>query len=347
MQLIKPNTNIDFVGKNKIFLSISSLLIVGTLFLLITKGGLNYGIDFTGGLMIHIKTPFSTSAGEVRSVLQNTLLKDSVVQDFGDKSTNEFLIRTGIEGIDVKKAQQEIVEAFRASKSQEVEIRRIEMVGPKIGEKLAKEALLAVFFSILFMAIYICGRFEHRWIASAIMAGALSGAVYFAYTMGVSIKLMIVIAAILSIFLSYILKFNYSLGAMIALIHDVTITLGAILLTNREISISVVAAFLTIVGYSLNDTIIVYDRIRENLRLGQKSDLSKIINVSVNQTLSRTILTAGTTLLALVFLYLFGGGIIRDFCFALIVGIVVGTYSSIYIASPILLFFKGSKVAKV
>lgn len=347
MQLIKPNTNIDFVGKNKLFLSISGLLMAGTLFLLILKGGLNYGIDFTGGLMIHIKTPFPTSAGEVRSVLQNTLLKDSVVQDFGDKSTNEFLIRTGLEGIDVKKAQQEIVEAFRSSKSQEVEIRRIEMVGPKIGEKLAKEALLAVFFSILFMAIYICGRFEHRWIASAIMAGALSGAVYLAYTMGVSIKIMIVIAAILSIVLSYLLRFNYSLGAMIALIHDVTITLGAVLITNREISISVVAAFLTIIGYSLNDTIIVYDRIRENLRLGQKSDLAKVINISVNQTLSRTMLTAGTTLLALMFLYFMGGGIIRDFCFALIVGIVVGTYSSIYIASPVLLFFKGSKVAKV
>lgn len=347
MQIIKPNTNIDFVGKNKLFLSISILLIIGTIVLFISKGGLNYGIDFTGGLMIHIKATSPVTAGEVRSILQQTSLKEPVVQDFGDRSSNEFLIRTTAEGIDVTKARQEIIDAFKTIKGEEIEIRRIEMVGPKIGEKLAKEALLAVFFSILFMSIYICGRFEHRWVASAVMAGALSGAVYVAYSLGVGIKIMIVIAASLSIVLSYVLRFNYSLGAMIALIHDVTITLGAIILTNREISISVVAAFLTIVGYSLNDTIIVYDRIRENLRSLPKSDMKKVINVSVNQTLSRTILTAGTTLLALIFLYVMGGGIINDFCFALIVGIVVGTYSSIYIASPVLLFFRGPKVSKM
>ncbi|MFN3534890.1 MAG: protein translocase subunit SecF, partial [Desulfatiglandales bacterium] len=217
----------------------------------------------------------------------------------------------------------------------------------KIGEKLAREALLAVFFSILFMAIYICGRFEHRWIASAIMAGALSGAVYVAYIMGVSIKVMIIIAAVLSIVISYLLRFNYSIGAMVALIHDITITLGAVLVTDIEISIPLVAALLTIIGYSLNDTIIVYDRIRENLRTSLKSDFANVINRSVNQTLSRTLLTAGTTILALIILYFLGGAIIKDFCFVLIVGLFVGTYSSVYIASPVLLYLKRDRISKM
>jgi len=347
MQIIKPDINIDFVGKIKIFVVISFVLIIGTIVLLLTKGGINYGIDFTGGLMIQIKTDTPSSIKDIQQVIQLTSLKDAIVQDFGDKENNEFLIRAGVQEITVSKVQEELKSMFKEKTGRDIEIRRVEMVGPKIGEKLAREGLLAVFFSILFMAIYISGRFEHRWIASAIMAGALGGAVYFAYNLGISIKFMIVIAAILSMVLSFLLKFNFSLGAMIALIHDVTITLGAFILTNREMNLPVLAAFLTIIGYSLNDTIIVYDRIRENLRLGAKNDFSRIVNKSINQTLSRTILTSGTTLLALVLLYLLGGAIIRDFCFALIVGIIVGTYSSIYIASPILIFLSKSKLVKI
>jgi len=347
MEFIKPSINIDFVGKIKVFLAISSALILGTIVLLLAKGGINYGIDFTGGLMIQIKTDSKTSVKDIQQIIQLTSLKEATVQNFGDKGQNEFLIRAGGQDITVSKIEEELRSTFKEKTGRDIEIRRVEMVGPKIGEKLTREGLLAVFFSILFMAIYISGRFEQRWIASAIMAGALGAAVYLAYNLGVSIKFMIIIAAILSILLSFFLRFNFSLGAMIALIHDVTITLGAFILTNREMNLPVLAAFLTIIGYSVNDTIIIYDRIRENMRSGAKNDLSQVINKSINQTLSRTVLTSGTTLLALVVLYLLGGGIINDFCFALIIGIIVGTYSSIYIASPILIFLTKSKVVKM
>jgi len=347
MEFIKPSINIDFVGKIKVFLAISSALILGTIVLLLAKGGINYGIDFTGGLMIQIKTDSGTSVKDIQQIIQLTSLKEATVQDFGDKGQKEFLIRAGAQDITVSKIEEELRSTFKEKTGRDIEIRRVEMVGPKIGEKLAREGLLAVFFSILFMAIYISGRFEQRWIASAIMAGALGAAVYLAYNLGVSIKFMIIIAAILSILLSFFLRFNFSLGAIIALIHDVTITLGAFILTNREMNLPVLAAFLTIIGYSVNDTIIIYDRIRENMRSGAKNDLSQVINKSINQTLSRTVLTSGTTLLALVVLYLLGGGIINDFCFALIIGIIVGTYSSIYIASPILIFLTKSKVVKM
>jgi len=264
-------------------------------------------------------------------------LQDSIVQEFGEKGASEYLIRVRKTDIQFEGLGEKVKEVLSQSFGKGIELRRVEMVGPKVGKDLRQKALLAIFYSILFIAIYISGRFELKWLMSLIMAFSLAFVVYIASGLGVGITYLIVIALLVTIGLCWFLKLNYALGAIIALIHDVTITVGCFALTDREISLSVIAAFLTIVGYSLNDTIIVFDRIRENLRRFRKKDLEEIINRSINQTLSRTILTSGTTLIVILCLVLLGGGVIHDFAFAMLIGVIVGTYSSIYIASPVLL----------
>jgi preprotein translocase subunit SecF len=206
-----------------------------------------------------------------------------------------------------------------------------------VGKDLREKALLAMFYVLLFIAIYISGRFEFKWALSGVMAGALMVAVYFLSLFHVGIPFLIVIALIVTIFLFWLLNLKYAMGAIVALIHDVTITVGVFSIFGKEFTLPIIAALLTIIGYSLNDTIIVFDRIRENLRKNYKSPLEVNINRSINETLSRTILTSGTTLIVVVALFVLGGGIIHDFAFALIVGVIVGTYSSIYVASPILI----------
>jgi preprotein translocase subunit SecF len=176
---------------------------------------------------------------------------------------------------------------------------------------------------------------------SIIMAISLAFVVYITSTLGVSVTWLILMALIVTLGLCWFLNLKYALGAIIALVHDVTITVGVFALTEREISLSIIAAFLTIVGYSLNDTIIVFDRIRENLRRFRRRPFEQTMNISINQTLSRTILTSTTTLAVVLALFILGGGVIHDFAFALLVGIIVGTYSSIFVASPILLLWEG------
>ncbi len=178
------------------------------------------------------------------------------------------------------------------------------------------------------------------------MAAALLLGVYLLGLTGLSMTYLIIGALVITLVLCWILKLPYALGAVVALIHDVFITVGVFALLNKEFNLTIVAALLTIVGYSLNDTIIVYDRIRENLRASRKGDFKDVINRSINQTLSRTLLTSGTTLLVIVFLFLLGGTVIHDFAFALLVGIIVGTYSSIFIASPLLIFYEDWAAAK-
>jgi preprotein translocase subunit SecF len=222
-----------------------------------------------------------------------------------------------------------------------VEVRRVEMVGPKIGKDLREKALFAIFYALLFMVIYISGRFEYKWTMSIIMAACLAFAVYTMSLLGMSVIWLIVVALLIAIGLCWFLRLEYALGAIIALFHDVIITIGAFALTNREVTLPVIAALLTIVGYSLNDTIVVFDRIRENNRRHRRRDFSELINQSINETLSRTLLTSVTTLIVVGALFILGGGVIHDFAFALLVGIIVGTYSSIFVASPILLLWGG------
>jgi preprotein translocase subunit SecF len=221
-----------------------------------------------------------------------------------------------------------------------VTIRRVEMVGPQVGKDLREKALFAMFYALLLIAIYISGRFELKWILSGVMAGVLMGAVYLLSIFNVSVPFLIAAALIVTLFLFWFLELKYAMGAIVALIHDVTITVGIFSLFGKEFTLPIIAALLTIIGYSLNDTIIVFDRIRENLRKYHKNPLEVVINKSVNETLSRTILTSGTTLVVVVTLFVMGGGIIHDFAFAMMIGIIVGTYSSIYVASPILLAWK-------
>ena len=235
---------------------------------------------------------------------------------------------------------QTVQQTLESSTGKGVTVRRVEMVGPQVGKDLREKALFAMFYSLLFIAIYISGRFELKWLLSGVIAGVLMGAVYFLSIFNVSVPYLIAAALLVSLALFWFLGLKYAMGAIVALIHDVTITVGIFSIFNKEFTLPIIAALLTIIGYSLNDTIIVFDRIRENLRKYQKNPLEVIINRSVNETLSRTLLTSGTTLVVVVALFVLGGGIIHDFAFALLVGIVVGTYSSIYVASPILLAWK-------
>jgi preprotein translocase subunit SecF len=194
-----------------------------------------------------------------------------------------------------------------------------------------------MFYALLFITIYISGRFELKWFTSGGITIALIGAVYLISLLNVSIPFLMAAALAVALVLFWFLDLKYALGAIVALIHDVIITVGIFSIFDKEFTLPIIAALLTIIGYSLNDTIIVFDRIRENIRKYQKSKFPFIINKSVNETLSRTILTSITTLIVVVALFVLGGGIIHDFAFAMIIGVLVGTYSSIYVASPIII----------
>jgi len=337
MQFIKPDTHFDFVGKSKIAYAVSLTLIIASIVSLILHGGPQYGIDFAGGTLVQVKFQKPVDIGDIKAGLDKVAISSSSVQSFGEKKDHEYLIRTDLSLATDKgfsdKLQKTLSEATGAS----ADIRRIEMVGPQVGKDLRRKALFAIFYALLFIAIYISGRFEFKWIVTAIMAAGVMGSVYFLSLFNVSVPMLIVAALLVTLFLFWLLNLKYAMGAIVALIHDVTITVGIFSITGKEFTLPIIAAILTIIGYSLNDTIIVFDRIRENLRKLGKASMPVIINRSVNETLSRTILTSLTTLFVVIALLTMGGGIIHDFAFAMTVGIVVGTYSSIYVASPILL----------
>jgi preprotein translocase subunit SecF len=341
MEFIKPGTHIDFIGKRNIAFAVSGMFIIATIILLLWRDGPNYGVDFSGGVLVQAKLGQKHTPSEIKSALEAINLQDSIIQEFGEEGQYEYLIRVREKDIELAGLNDKIKHALVSEFGQGVDIRRVEMVGPKVGEDLRQKALFAIFYAILFIAIYISGRFELKWLMSIVMALSLAFVVYVTSSFGVSVTWLIVIALIVTLGLCWFLKLKYALGAIIALIHDVTITLGAFALTDREISLSIIAAFLTIVGYSLNDTIIIFDRIRENLRRFRRRPFDEVMNSSINETLSRTILTSSTTLVVIVALFLLGGGVIHDFAFALLIGIIVGTYSSIFVASPVLLIWEG------
>ena len=298
-------------------------------------------MDFSGGVLVQIKMAQKVSPSEIKKALRVVDLEDSIVQEFGEAGQFEYLIRIRKTEVELSSLGDRVERALKTAFGDKVEIRRVEMVGPKVGKDLRQKALFAIFYSILFIAIYISGRFELKWLMSIIMALCLAFVVYITSGFGISVTWLILIALIVTLTLCLFLNLKYALGAIIAIIHDVTITLGFFALTEREISLSIIAAFLTIVGYSLNDTIIVFDRIRENVRRFRRKPFEETMNQSINETLSRTILTSGTTLIVIIALFILGGGVIHDFAFALLVGVVVGTYSSIFVASPILMIWEG------
>lgn len=296
MQLIKPDINIDFVGKRKLAIGISIVLILIGIASLIVKGGPNYGIDFAGGTLVQVRFTQTTDASAIKKALGDLKLGDPVVQSFGDNQ-NEFLIRVEKSSEELQGLSVKIQNALAQTYHDGVDIRRVEMVGPQVGKDLRTKGLEALLYAMIGLLIYISWRFE----------------------------------------------FRFAVGAIVALVHDVLITLGAFSVFNKEIDLPIIAAFLAIIGYSLNDTIIVYDRIRENSGRLHKEAFPFIINRSINETLSRTLLTSGTTLLVVLALFVLGGGVIHNFAFAMLVGVLVGTYSSIFVASPILIFWNEKK----
>ena len=342
MELVKPGIAIDFIGKRKIAFVFSIAVIMATVFLLILRGGPNLGVDFSGGIVVQVKFETSRTIAEIREALASLGLQDSIIQEFGEEGRFERLIRVRQTDIELEGLSEEIRKALKSHLNEEVEIRKVDMVGAKVGQELAQKALKAIFFAILFIAVYISWRFEFKLQMSIVMALSLVIVVLIAEKLGASVVWLIVIALIVTVGLCWGLKLKYAMGAVVALVHDVTITVGAFALTDREISLAIIAAFLTIVGYSLNDTIVVYDRIRENLRRFRRRGPEEVINSSINETLSRTLLTSTTTLIVVLALFILGGGVIHDFAFAMLVGILVGTYSSIFVASPIILAWEGS-----
>ena len=335
---IKHETNIDFIGFRYIAFAISALMILIGGISLVMKGGPRYGIDFAGGVILQAKFETPTELDALKKVLESKNLPGLVVQQMGKEKDNEFLVRTSTTDDSSANIQKTVTQALDEGMSgAKYEFKRIEMVGPKVGEDLRGKALEAMYFAILIIAIYISGRFEHRWMAAGLMAaGLFAGITTLQYFHAPQVWLVLG-ALIITLGLCFVLRLNYALGAIVALIHDVLTTVGIFSILNKEFDLTIIAALLTLIGFSLNDTIIVYDRIRETRGLKTGDTLPVIINKSVNQTLSRTILTSGLAFLAVFSLFLFGGAVIHDFALAMLIGIVVGTYSSIYVAAPIII----------
>lgn len=346
MRLIKPNTKFDFVGRRYIAFSVSGLLILISIISLLFHGGLNYGIDFLGGSILQLKFDTAVEISQIKAGLESADISKSTVQTFGEVKNNEYLIRTDTPVTANQEFTDKLEQSLKSTTGQIAEIRRVEIVGPKVGKELQNKALLAIFYSLLFLAIYISGRFELKWMASGIIAAALMGMVYFFSVFKINMAIITGVALLVTFIFFWLMDLKYAMAAIVALVHDVIITVGMFSLFNKEFNLPIVAAILAIIGYSLNDTIIIFDRIRENLKKNRKISLTGIINKSVNETLSRTFLTSGLTLVVVIALFALGGGIIHDFAFALLVGVMIGTYSSIYVASPILIAWTGKRKKK-
>lgn len=292
MEIIRPGINIDLVGKMKVAIVASVIVIIISILSLLLHGGPNLGIDFAGGTQIQVKFSQEATADGIRDSLTAINLGNSVIQRFGYRANNEFLIKTEQSSSELEGLSDKIAEALGTTYGKEhVEIRQVEVVGPKIGKDLRQKGLLAMLYAVIGILIYVTWRFELR----------------------------------------------YAVGAIVALIHDVVITVGIFSLLGKEFTLPIIAALLTIIGYSLNDTIVVYDRIRENIKSARKQPLRELVNSSINQVLSRTVLTSVTTLIVVLALFFLGGAVIHDFAFALLVGVIVGTYSSVFVASPTVL----------
>jgi preprotein translocase subunit SecF len=301
MELIKPGLRIPFTRYRKTAVIISTIINVAVLIMLLTKGP-NLGVDFAGGTMVHLKFQQNVATADLRQAFEKMDLGGSVIQDFGEPGANEYLVRLDKTSVEIgalgEQIKKVLTEQFGADK---FEVRRIEFVGPKIGQDLRQRGALSVIAATIMMGLYIWLRFE----------------------------------------------FRFGVGAVIALAHDVLVAVGALLLANYEFDLTIIAALLTIVGFSVNDTVVICDRIRENMRKIKRETMESIINISINESLSRTILTTGTTLLVLVALFVLGGAVIRPFAFTLLVGFISGVYSTIFIASPVILMWEKQPVKKL
>ena len=293
IKLVPDDTRIPFLRFRNIAIGASAVAVLVSIVLAFVPG-LNFGIDFRGGILIEIRTPSAPDLGSIRSELNGLGLGEVALQEFG--ADTDLLIRIAQQPGGAE-AQQAAVEQVRTALNgllgDGVDYRRVEFVGPKVSAELIEAGVIAVTLAMALMLVYIWFRFE--W--------------------------------------------QFGLGAVVALLHDVIISIGLFGATQMEFNLTTIAALLTIVGYSINDTVVVFDRIRENLRRYKTRPLREVLDLAINETLSRTTMTSFTTLLALFALLFFGGEVIRSFVLAMIWGIVIGTYSSIFIASPLLLWF--------
>ena len=296
MRFLNRTTNIDFIGKRKVAFALSAILIVLSITSLITLK-LNFGLDFTGGMLIEVAYSTAPDTEEVRDQLREAGLEDAMVNTFG--LDTELVVRIPPRDEEESSADVStvVLQALQNGYDGQIEMRRVEFVGPQVGEELTEQGILAVVYALIGIFLYVMMRFQWR----------------------------------------------FSVGAVTALVHDVAITMGIISALRIEFDLTVVAALLAVIGYSLNDTIVLFDRIRENFPKLRNQNPIEVVNTSVNQTLSRTLMTSLTTLLVLFALFVFGGEIIHAFAFTLIVGVLVGTYSSIYVASTTLLELGFSK----
>ncbi|MDI6796610.1 MAG: protein translocase subunit SecF, partial [Desulfatibacillaceae bacterium] len=290
MQFIKPDINIDFIGKRYFAYAISAIFILIAVFSLVAHGGPKYGIDFAGGTEITVQFDTATSTADVRGMLTQVGLTRAVIQRFGDADENEFRIRLDLvqEEEGTSSSVQDLIQDALGSG---VQILSVEMVGPQVGADLRGKAMSAMFYALLFISIYISGRFEMKWAEAAIIAAAILGVTFALGRVGVPLAWLAVIALATAMAGFYFLQLKYAMGAIVALIHDVVITVGLFSILDIEFNLPIIAALLTIIGYSLNDTIIVFDRIRENNKRYARKPLELILNRSINETLSRTILT--------------------------------------------------------
>lgn len=336
MQIVKPDLNFDFVGQRKIAYTLSLLLLVITVGSLILRGGPKYGIDFAGGAEIMVQFKAAVSIEKVKATLEELKL-DGSVQAYGNHSGDNYRIVISSDQSHGDNLSQLLAKSLKESTQVEATIESFEMVGPQVGTDMREKALLAIFFSLLLTAIYISGRFEFKWLLSVGIAVILAIFVYILKIVNLSMPVLIIAAMVLTLILFWVLNLKYAMGATVALIHDVMVTVGVFSVLDIEFNLPIIAAILTIIGYSLNDTIVIFDRIRENIPKYRKDPLMVIVNKSVNETLSRTILTSGTVLIVTIALFILGGGIIHDFAFAMLIGVISGTYSTVFIASPILL----------
>jgi preprotein translocase subunit SecF len=291
MELFKKTSTIPFMGKRRYWYAVSAIVIVGS-FVLLAVRGLNFGIDFTGGVVLEFAFPQTADLDRIRTALEDAGYRDAQVQNFG--TSRDIMVRVlPREDRDTNQISAEIQEKLRAL-DPAVELRRTEVVGPQVGKELTEQGGLAILFTFVMILIYVGFRFEKKLAA----------------------------------------------GAVLAAMHDPVVILGFFAATHITFDLSVLAALLAVIGYSLNDTVVVFDRARENFLAMRKATPSEVLDASVNQTLSRTLITSGATLLVVLVLLTVGGETLKGFSVALLVGIVVGTYSSIYIASAIALDMK-------
>ncbi len=290
MRNIIGESNFDFVGHRRIAMFVSSGLVIVALLAILIRG-MNFGVDFTGGFTIEVGYDKPPNIQQIRDVLAAAELPDAAVQNFG--TSTDVLIRMAPpeDGKGGAALSEDVFRALAPTSETPVDIRRVEFVGPQVGEELRETGGLAVLMALFAIVVYIWFRFEKK----------------------------------------------FSVGSVLALVHDVIITVGIFALFQIEFDLTILAAILAVIGYSLNDTIVVFDRIRENFRNMRRGTPAEVMNISVNQTLSRTVITSFTTLLVLLSLFIFGGKIINGFALALIIGVIVGTYSSIFVASTTVL----------